>query len=335
MEKNIKIIKNIFIVLLIIFFVFASFVTPSSAKDPIYNAKVNIRLQWSDDTLEEPIVPRDEIAILNLSVILEIKVGESFGAGLLEGYISSGSTAIIELSIIEYPSWCISTLKYNRLITNISEFAETKNQLFININENAPAYTQGYVKIKVRVDDLGLIKGDNQIFTLTFRPAFFPLIKIELPDINTKEINPNSNAIFPIKVENAGNAKTKVFFDVENVPDGWSAVIKNSVILGETPGSEEIVYLTVIPSNDFGYHYEESIINVKITPTFVDNIDEVGTPIYGYFIVKNRGFSSNGLEFFLLIFIIILIIVVIFLRIFRKKNKKENWLNFLKFRSSN
>ena len=324
-----------FIVLLITFFTIAFFVTQSSAKDPIYNAKVNIRLEWSDVDFEEPIIPRDEIVTLNLSVILEIKVGASFGTGLLEGYISRQATAIIELMILEYPSWCYSTLKYNRLITNISEFAEAKTQLFININENAPAYTQGYIKIRARVDDLGLIKGDNQIFTLTFRPAFFPLIKTELPNINTKEINPNSNAIFPIKVENAGNAKTKVFFDVENVPDGWSAVIRDSIILGETPGSEEIVYLTVIPSNDFGYHYEESIINVKITPTFADNTDEIGTSIYGYFIVKNRGFSYNGLEFFLLIFIVITIIVVIFLRIFRRKNKKENWLKFLKFRSSN
>jgi hypothetical protein len=321
LKKNKKIIKNVFIIWLVCTFTFTSFVTISSAKDPIYNAKVNIRLQWSDEAFEEPIVPRDEIVTLNISVILEIKTGESFGAGLLEGY--TGEQAIIDLSIVDNPSWCYAALKYDLIVTNILELAEAKTQVFLNINENAPAYAQGYITINVKVGGLGLIKGDNQTFTLNFKPAFFPLIKTEFPDINSQEIDPNTNAVFPIKVENAGNAKTKVFFEVENVPQGWSASIKDSIILGETSDTSDIVYLTVIPSTNLGYHYEETIINVKITPAFVEDIEQVGTPIYGYFIIRNRGFSSGGLEFYLPIAIILFIIIVIFIRTFRKKYKKE------------
>jgi len=319
---------------IIFILIFASFVTITSARDPIYNAKVNIRLQWSDSAFEEPIVPRKEIVTLNISIILEIMTGKSFGAGLLDGYRTS--TALINLDIIDYPSWCYPALKYDLLETNISELAVTKTQVFLNINENAPAYGQGYIKIRVKVGDLGLIKGDDQTFNLSFKPAYFPLIKTELPDINIMQIAPNLKAVFPIKVENAGNAKTKVFFEVENVPEGWSAVIRDSVILGETSGSAETVYLTVIPSNDFGYHHEDAIINIKITPTFADNIEQVGTTIYGYFIVRSRGFSSGGLEFYLLIVIIILIILAIFIYIFKKKKyKKKTWLEYLKSRLSN
>ncbi len=329
MKKNINFIKTVFAIGIIFILIIASYVTISSAREPIYNAKVNIGLQWSDDAFEEPVVPRKEIVTLNISVILEIKTGESFGAGLLDGYRSS--TALINLQIIDHPSWCYPALKYDLLETNISELSVAKTQVFLNINENAPAYGEGFIKFRVKVVDLGLIKGDDQTFTLSFKPAYFPLIKTELPEFNTMQINPNSKAVFPIKVENAGNAKTKVFFEVENVPEGWSAAIRDSVVLGETSGSEETIYLTVIPSNDFGYHHEDAIINIKITPTFADNIEQVGTTIYGYFIVRSRGFSSGGLEFYLLIAIIILIIIAIFIYNFKKKTyKKKTWLEYLK-----
>jgi len=333
LKKNIKIAKTLFSIWLAFIFIITGFVTVSSARDPIYKAKVNIRLQWSDDAFEEPIVPRDKIVTLNISVILEIKTGESFGAGLLEGY--RGDDALIDLFMLDYPSWCYATLKCDLLVTNVSELAEAKTQVYIIINENAPAYAQGYITFRVKVADLGLIKGDDQTFTLNFKPAFFPLIKTELPRINTMEIAPNSKAVFPIKVENAGNAKTKVFFEIENIPKGWSAAIRDTVILDDTSGSTETVYLTVIPPNDLGYHYKEIIINVKITPTFAEDTEQKGTPVYGYFIVRNRGFSSGGLEFYFLIFIIILIIIAIFLRIFRKKLKIKNWLKFLRIKSSN
>lgn len=327
MKKNFKIIKNIFCFCVICLFTINFFVTISQARDPVYNAKVNIRIKWSDEILQEPIIPRYEIVALNISIILEIKTGQSFGAGLLEGY--TGSSALIDLSIVEFPSWCYATLKSDLLMTNISELAEAKTQIYININENAPAYAQGYIKFRVKVDDLGLIKGDDQIFTLPFRPAFFPLIKTDFPDINSIEIDPNLKAVFPVTIENAGNAKTKVFFELENIPDGWSATIRESIILSETSGSSETVYLTIIPPNNFGYHYEIAMINLKITPTFAENITKKGTTIYGNFIIRNRGFSSGGIEFYLLIFVIIFIIVIIFIKYFVKKIFKEK--KFFKF----
>jgi hypothetical protein len=320
MKKNIRLIKFIFIFWLAFISVFVSFVPTPSAREPIYKAKVNIRLQWSDGGFEEPIVPREEIVTLNITVILEIVTGESFGAGLLQGY--TGSPALINLHIVDFPSWCYPTLKYDVLVGNISPRIEAKTQVFLNINENAPAYAQGYITINIKVPDLGWIKGDNQTFTLNFKPAFFPIIKTELPDVNTKEIDPYSKAVFPINVENAGNAKTKVFFEIENLPQGWVGVIQDSAIL-ETSGSKDTIYLTITPPNTIGYHYEEAIITVKITPTFADNISQVGTPIYGYFLVRNRGFSSGGLEFYLIIFVIIMLILAFFVWLSRRKQKSK------------
>jgi hypothetical protein len=330
LKKEIKIIKTVFMIWLICSLILTCFVSVSFAKEPIYKAKVNIRIEWGDGAFKEPIVPRDEVVTLNLSVILEIITGEGFGAGLLETY-SKKSSALIDLFILEYPSWCYVTLRFDLLETNISELSVAKTQIFLIVNENAPAFAEGYIKIRVKVGDLGLIKGDDQTFTLLFKPAYFPLIKTELPEKNTMEVDPTSNAVFPIKVENVGNAITKVFFEVENVPQGWTTSIKDSVILGESSDTSETVYLTVIPSSDLGYHYEDVIINVKITPTFGEDTDQMGNPIYGCFIVRNRGFSSIGLEFYLPIALIIFVIIVFIIRTYRKKyNKEKTWLKFFK-----
>jgi len=321
MKRNIRLIKTIFSIFFICFFTTASFTIVSLARDPIYNAKVNIRIKWSDGILDEPVIPRAQIVTLNVTVILEIKTGESFGAGLLEGY--TGSVALIDLYIVEFPSWCYATLKSDLLMTNISELAEANTQIYININENAPAYAQGYIKFRVKVDNLGLIKGDDQIFSLPFRPAFFPLIKTEFPVINSMEINPNSKAVFPITIENAGNAKTKVFFELENVPEGWSATIRDSIILGDSAGSKETVYLTVISPNNFGYHYEVAMINVKITPAFAEDIQQKGDVVYANFIIRNRGFASGGSEYYFVIIIIIMTFIFIFLKYFKRKTLKD------------
>ena len=173
---------------------------------------------------------------------------------------------------------------------------------------------------------MGLIKGDNKTFELTFKPAFSPIIKTELPELNTKRIDPTSKATFPIEIENVGNAEQKVFFNLHNVPDDWSAVVTPSIYLGEDIGSKGTAYLTIIPSHSFGYHYDEAVIIVEILPTFAENVNITGKPIYANFIIKSRGFSSYGIEFYIPLGIVIFLIIFFGYRFLRKKlrNKKSS-----------
>jgi len=321
--NNIRTVKSVIILgmlLMSMFFLYS--VHTVSAKDPVYNAKVILKLNWSDSLSEEPIVPRGEVIELPIMVTLEIVTGPRFGYGLLEGY--KGSQALIDLAVVDRPSWCYATLKSDLLVTNISEREQASTSLYIHVNENAPAYGYGYVKIQVTCANLGLIKGDDESFTLRFKPAFIPIIKTDFPESTAKEINPNSKAVFPIEVENIGNAQTRVFFEIDGIPDGWSAVVTDSLIIDSTKGSKETAYLTVIPPSGTGYHYDQANIRVKITPTFADNTSFTGAPLYASFIVQNRGFSTNGLEAVLPLFILIIVIIAfVFIIIKRVRSKKD------------
>jgi hypothetical protein len=322
MINNRKTIKISFFTVLIFIVLFFSLTPNIEARDPIYNAFVSLDLQWAEELPDKPIVPRNEIAELKLRVIVNINTGQTFGAGLLEGY--SSSTALIALEVVDYPSWCSATLNRDLFETNISSREEILCNLYININENAPAYKEGIIKFKAEARSIGLIQVDKKIFNLSFKPAFFPIIKTELPETNTKRVHPTSKAIFPIEIQNAGNAETKVFFEILNEPKGWTTTVTDSLILDKNGYSKKIAYLTVIPPRDIGYHIEDTVITLKILPAFSDNINITGRPIYANFLIKNKGFSNNGLEFYLPIAIItLLIIVIIFYFLKRKKKNKR------------
>lgn len=324
MTKNFKIIKTTFIFSLVLISLFALLIPLTEARDKTYNAFVDITLTWSEEFNEEPIVPRDEIVELELKLIFEIFTGEGYGAGIFEGYRNQGATALIDLYIVDYPPWCSAVLDIGILEVNVTERDEGSFSLFLHVNEDAPAYTTGIIRIGVEVKNFGLFKGTYEEFNLTFKPAFFPIIKTDLPDLNTKRIDPNNEAIFPIEIVNVGNAETKVFFKVLNVPNDWAASVTDSIIIPERKGSSATATLTVIPSRDIGYHYDEANIVIEITPAFSENIDIKGKPIYATFLIQNRGFSSTGLELYIpLAFAVFIIIVLINLFYIKKQKEKK------------
>jgi len=309
--------KN-FMIIGISIIIFFSFLSTTVIAASVYNARMNLNITWNDVDIEKPIIPRDELKRIELNIDVEIETGPSFGEGLFKGYY--GSDNVIHLKIIETPSWCSAVLERTMVITPMIRKANTTAVLYLTINEDAPAFGgEGIIKIEAFAEDSGLLKGTNETFELPFIPDYMPIIKTDFPDLNTKRVSPSESATFPIEIENAGNARTKVFLEIENIPDGWSATVTDVLILNEQKGSKATAYLTVIPSTDLGYHYEESNIRVKITPTMAENIEKVGTPIYANFIIQNRGFSSSGMEVIMPIIFIIFLVIVLAIYSLRKR----------------
>jgi len=321
-NKTIK--KILFSTTILVLFI--SIIFPISAIGQAYNAQVVLDLDWDADELQDVVVSRDEVTELELELKFKINTGDYFGKGLVMGY--TGKTALINIDIIDKSSWCYTVLEVTRVELNISLEGDSTNiKLFLLINENAPAYGNGFIKIKAQCPQLALLKGFEKEFELHFSPAYIPIIRTDLPETNTKRIKPEEKAVFPIDLENAGNARTIVIFDIQNVPDGWSATISDEVILDEGKGSKAQAYLTVVPPSDLGFHYEEANIRVKITPARAEDPDETGNPLYANFIVQNRGSTSQGIENYLfwgLIVFIFLAIALLMLRGLRKKSKKKS-----------
>ena len=326
MSKKTRKIKSTFIFSLLIFSFFITMIYPTS-KASFYNANIILDVDWDLEETEKPIIPRDEIKEINFAIKFRIVTDTHFGKGLFLGYAGSERTHI-NLHVVESPPWCSAVLERNLVTTNISEYDETTSKLYLIVDETAPAYgVEGVIKIKARSGDLGLIKGFEKVFTLFFDPAYIPIIKTNLPDVNTKQINPTKTAVFPIEIENAGNARTDVLFEIENIPEGWEASISEEVFLNEAKGSKDTAYLTVIPPSQFGYHYEAANIRVTMTPVRTENPNEVGNPLYATFTVYSRGLSTNGIEqiFYIIMLIIIVLVMVIFiLRRIRKRQDKSS-----------
>jgi hypothetical protein len=325
MLKNYKKLKSTILFSLILISVFIS-IGPitSTAREKLYNARFTIDITWKNEDIQKPIIPRDELKEIEINVTLRVDTGETFGQGAFEKYNSQNRWyGVIELEILDKPPWCNVVLESQKVVTPFGRVGSTNTSIFIIIDEDAPAYGAGFIKIKARAKDVGLIEGNVKEYTLDFLPSFNPLLKINLPEANTKRVDPTENAVFPIEIENIGNARTKIFFEVEEVPEGWMATVTDEIILKEMKGSKETAYLTVIPPKDAGYHYDEANIKVKMIPTRAENIEDTGDYMYASFTVQNRGLSTYGSEQVLFIGIILFIILIVILLIFKQIKKRR------------
>ena len=286
--------------------------------DTVYNARSVVDVQWNLNETEKPIVPRDEFKRLTLKIAFRIDTGESFGQGLYDGYKGT-ALAFIDLEVNDSSPWCSAAISPSTVATNISRYSETTTDLYLTLDETAPAYGDGFISIKATSRALSLIEGFEDTFDLYFVPSYLPIIAIDLPESNSKRAGPMETIMFPITIENRGNARTKVFFEVSQGEEDWITTVTDELTIPEASGSTGTAYLTIVPSNDFGYHLGDAVFTVSILPTRAENTDERGKPLYATFIVQNRGFSTMGIEAFIPIGLIVLIIIIGLLLFFKYK----------------
>jgi len=318
MTKNFKTVEASIVMGILLASVFTAIV-PTTSAGILVNLSSYVDVSWGGNETTKPIVPRGEMRQLTLN----LRYGVNRGAlpSQLLFMLYQGRQVNIKLETLETPTWCTATLKSGTITTVVSsEEKELSTVLTLRVDENAPAFGAGYVKIKASVYKIGAIDGYSQEFTLEFTPAYLPMINAQLPDGNTKNIGPMDTAVFPIEISNMGNARTTVFFKIENVPKDWIAVVTDEITLDEGKGSKGIAYLTIKPPKGFGYHYDEQSIIVTMTPARAEDLTNQGESKTVTVIVESRGFSTPGFESVL--FIGALLAVVVLLMMARRIKKK-------------
>jgi hypothetical protein len=255
----------------------------------------NVDIVWGEQDVVKPVVPRDEIRKLNLTVKYKVDWGGDFAYGALVSYSKPGINALVTLTVTDHSPWCSADLSPEVALSLITT-GLTQSSVFLSLQlrDDAPAYGDGYVTIKASVPGMGLIGGFEKEFTLDFVPEYLPRINVNLPEGTTKNIGPMDSAVIPIEVNNMGNARTTVFFKIENIPKGWTIAVTDDITLDDS--TVKLAYLTVKPPKEFGYHYDEKSIMVKLTPARAEDLTNVGKPLYVSFIVQSRGFSTPGFE---------------------------------------
>ena len=272
-------------------------VLPTTSAGLIFNFQSTLNVTWGNETLE-PIVPRGEIRTLTLEITHTI-TRSVVGEGVL--VTLTGALIPIHVSIAEAPSWCIATISQGTLsvIVQPNAVSTVETKLSIQVENNAPAYELGYIRVKAVADPTGLIAGYEDDFTLTFIAAYNPLIVPSLPETYVKQIGPTDTAVFPIDIANLGNARTIVLLNVVSVPNDWVAIVTPRVVLEEGAGSTGTAYLIVKPSRSFGYHNDEQTVQISMQPVKADDNTQKGEITYETFLVQSRGFSAPGFEIFL------------------------------------
>lgn len=311
MAKFIKSTVSIIFLLVLLANLFAV----SSPVNAVSTMHSNIDIVWGNNIVK-PVIPRDELRQLNLTVNYKVDWGRDFAYGALQAYMNK--LVLVDLQVTEFSPWCIATLSVTTLLIPIS-WGVSNSTLALNVQltENAPAFGEGYVKILASTHKQGLIEGFEKEFTLEFTPGYLPRINVNLPEGTAKNINPTESAVFPIEISNLGNARTTVFFTIEDIPNGWTAVIDNDITLIENGQSSAT--LTVKPPRDFSFHYDRKSIMIKLTPARAENTTELGKPSFVTVLVQSRGFYTPGFEAITLIGATAIVLLCI--TIIRKKKK--------------
>ena len=294
MTKRFKTVKASILTGIILISVIIA-VSPTTSAGIFFNLQSSLTVSWNTSETEQPLVPRGGTRTLTLDITHIVNKG-LLGAAILKAY--TGKQVTIKIEILSTPTWATASLSQGTVTATIdpTTMQTLHTALTLAVAENAPAFGVGEVRLRATALKAGLIQSFEQDFALNFQPDYKPLIQPTFPDANTKQIGPMDTATFRIDIVNMGNARTKVYLNVVNIPEGWVAIVTDQIIIEEGVGSMNTAYLVVKPPKGFGYHYDEKTITISMQPFKADDESKKGSITPASFLVESRGFSTPGFE---------------------------------------
>ena len=317
--------KKIKMFIIITILIFSSlFVICSSGMsfpgDTLYLCTPIFDIDYNKTLTSDPIVPYSEPK--KIPIILKSKIDGPEVDVVLE--FASGVNMIVDIFIAGVPEGCHAAVNPPFITFNPSaEFISENISISVTIDQYLPAFSLKTIKLGIRNRRLGgsatVIESVNVTFDIPIVVGYLPQLSFSYENSNVKSIVPDQTAYFIIEMQNWGNADTKVWTEIEDIPEGWQANIVENTTLGTIlfGGDPATISLNVKPPISFGYHEDRAIIKVKMTPVFYNDSSYSGEPHYLNFIVQSKGFSSPGFETILILLAFVLIFFVFWIR----KNK--------------
>lgn len=320
MKNPFRYVKTAAITLLLLTTVMILVVPSSLAASGPYACDSKLIIDYDSDVAMDPFLPIDRIKTIPLKLTFSI-VG-AYAEEIAD--LTQNTSLFVYLYADEKPEWC--TVSFNPTVVLVypsSAGRAFEAILTIAVDENAPAFSGDTITVRGEVVGIGSLNGGTFTKKIRFIPGYLPVIGIDTPNKNFKEISPEETAYFDVDLENLGNAKTKVEFDVLDAPDDWNITFpSNAVIDSSTLGknTKKTVSISIEPPDTFGYHDEREVIKLSLTPIYYNNESIQGEKYYISFIVKSKGFSTPGFE---AIFVFIAFFAVILMLKFQKSSKRR------------
>jgi len=337
---NIKIIT----LTIIGMFLFTALASTITIADEESNGIFGSEISFQPDTkFEQPISP-NETNNVNINVKYKINIGDfakwfffkrRIGRMVLFGlpYIFKFLTlpkAVINLSIIEKPSWCEAKLSTDSLEFPFNnKFEENNVELSFSINDTAPALKKNNIIIEAVFiyQGNGSLTNAYNTTTISFRPVYKS--ELEIDNIDTQLISPLKETIIPISITNLGNGETIADIELEgDTPIDWNISFdpKSAIIPINKGDNIKLINLIVTSPKDF----ENENINIKVTAKSVpvEGVNETYLQGKTYSIslnlindgsLKEEEFKIDTTLLIGIITIIVIVIIIIAIIILRRK----------------
>lgn len=334
MKINLRTAKMVLIMGILLFSLFTVVMPAISAAGPIKNwlkdnayvCYVEGIIDYDKDAAQSPVLPLTMIKTIPLTV--NTKIAGYYSQYILPYYENSNTRLFADIYVVKVPEWCTASVIPSKFTIPVSpnNIAPANFNLNVGIKENASAFLEGKVTVKLTIYGIGAIKTGIFYQNITFTPGYLPFLRTDVPKDTFDLIGPGDTANFGIEIENLGNAKTKITCNVLDVPEGWTVYIEPITLIGSRTTDDnpkKTLQLVVKPPYGFGYHDEREVIRVSITPSYFDNESLKGEEYFLSFIVQSRGFSTPGFESVLVIFAFIGMTFIV------KKQRRKKTFNIL------
>ena len=322
MKKNLRTVKTTMIMGILLVSVLTSMMSVSSVQGGLFSFAHVIEIDWLDiDNATLPIKPFEETRSYKIEIKYSIIKGPL--GTLIYNFFYRGRQVNIQLEIVSYPSeWSTVTMLDNTITfglpNDVTEEKSFTHELLVSLDDKAPAFKRGIIKINVSVPKIGMIEGTSEQVELSITPDYAPQLNI-VPESENIEISPYIETKIPIKITNLGNGQTRVFAELENASENWNVSIDDIII--DVDQTIEI-FLTVITDHKFD---TESII-LKFTPAWSENLNLRGESRNIELSFINDGSYKEDLGFKIdttLLIIVFHIIILSIISLFLLRKRKQ------------
>lgn len=293
----------------------------------IFTANLIINIDY--DRPEENLIPLS--GVLDIPLYTTFKLTGSFAKFIGQRSLLRNVVLQIELKVVGTEDWCEASIT-NPLVQLGLDYSEPyQSTLRVAVDERAPAFTQGIVKIsatsKMQRGLIFTIAEETAEFKVSFIIGYLPAVSYKMPKGTIAEIGPLDTVDFQIDIKNLGNGPTSVEIELIDIPEEeWDINIASNVQLSSAvnggEGASKSVHLKIKPSIDSDWNNERETFKVKFTPCYLGRADLVGQEeIITFNVQKIGSLKEEGSDIFLQIMVVVIIVLIITILIFFKRKK--------------
>ena len=238
------------------------------------------------------------------------------------------SVVQIELKVVEKPDWCKASISNPLANIAVGEEEPYKSFLTVTVNENAPAFQQGVVRISATsLSKRGLlfnIVGNTTEFDISFIIGYLSDVVYELPKGTFAEIKTSGKIDFPIEIKNFGNSPTFVDIELMDYPEKiWDVDITSSVQLSsgyyDSEKTKKTVYLKIKPKKSSDWKNDRETFRLKFTPSYLGRPELQGKQEIIIFNVQKIDGEEGSVNKSLIILILGIILIILISIILKRR----------------